>query len=524
MTFKKDDLVTLGKGYDLSKTSFIVLNNTFQIKYANSQAKLLLDWEQNDSWLDKAFNDMWSKLGLPDLINEGKITGVCPVKIKDTFKSWELVPALVDNQKHLFLLDKDLTKQKEFYSILEKSLQEVTGQVFPYHLSVQEYVDEIRNYLESIIRQMPGYVYWKDKNFKYLYCNELTVSQILGLKSPEDIIGKTDYDFGWDTKLVDEYRKIDEEILKTCKPKLGFEETLIREDGKTISLLVNKMPLLNNSGDPIGIVGISIDITDQKRKQELEQHKAILDEKVKVLQLFGGAIAHELRTPLAAINLEVSRMIAQDFPEMDTIRNHETMNDIKKQLLISNKVDVVKENIVDIKESVDSANRFIDFIMHNIGGLSKDVKDMDIIDISTCIQGTLKQYAFVNKAERDLLDIKIDHNFQFHGVQQLVEQVLFNLIKNSLFYLKSIKKGEIYIWTEITPKWNVLHFKDTGPGIAEQHLKSLFSEFFTKRSGGTGIGLAFCKQVMSQLEGSISCDSIEGQYTHFTLKFPLLIK
>ncbi|MDI7065762.1 sensor histidine kinase, partial [Klebsiella pneumoniae] len=71
-----------------------------------------------------------------------------------------------------------------------------------------------------------------------------------------------------------------------------------------------------------------------------------------------------------------------------------------------------------------------------------------------------------------------------------------------------------------------LLFRDTGVGIAPQVLPHIFTRFYTSSaeaddaSVGTGIGLAFCRDVMRAMGGSIECTSVESVYTEFVLTFP----
>ena len=69
---------------------------------------------------------------------------------------------------------------------------------------------------------------------------------------------------------------------------------------------------------------------------------------------------------------------------------------------------------------------------------------------------------------------------------------------------------------------NKLHIKDTAKGIKQEDLPHIFDNLYSKRKGGTGVGLAHCKMVMQSYGGSISCDSVYGVYTTFTLTFPRL--
>lgn len=67
---------------------------------------------------------------------------------------------------------------------------------------------------------------------------------------------------------------------------------------------------------------------------------------------------------------------------------------------------------------------------------------------------------------------------------------------------------------------NILYFKDTGKGIPADVLPKLFEKFYTTTYHGTGLGLAFCKMVMTGFGGSISCTSEYGEFTQFEMVFP----
>ena len=73
---------------------------------------------------------------------------------------------------------------------------------------------------------------------------------------------------------------------------------------------------------------------------------------------------------------------------------------------------------------------------------------------------------------------------------------------------------------EIKSKDNTLYFIDYGIGISEKNINKIFDKFFSNRRNGTGLGLTYCKLIMADMNGSIKCESVEGEYTKFILKFP----
>lgn len=123
------------------------------------------------------------------------------------------------------------------------------------------------NIPNNILMCIPGYVYWKDLNGVYLGCNQME-AELAGLKSPEEMIGKTDYDFPW-KNIASILKKTDERIIQR---RISEEliETPTLSDGRTMVMLTRKSPLYDENNNVVGIIGVSIDITDRKTKEELQ--------------------------------------------------------------------------------------------------------------------------------------------------------------------------------------------------------------------------------------------------------------
>ena len=132
--------------------------------------------------------------------------------------------------------------------------------------------------------------------------------------------------------------------------------------------------------------------------------------------------------------------------------------------------------------------------------------------ISTIVNAAIKEcslsYPEAQDIKLDLEDFQVKYNF--HNLKH----VIINLIKNA--YAHNGRNVEI----EIKSKDNVLYFIDYGVGINENIINKIFDKFFTNNRNGTGLGLSYCKLIMSDINGSIKCESIEGKYTKFILKFP----
>ena len=156
--------------------------------------------------------------------------------------------------------------------------------------------------LENIIALLPGNIYWLDKDGVFLGCNNNMLKGI-GLSSINDYIGKT-YEDLYEKDHIQVIKKTDKKVMDSNTP-IVLEEVAISPGKKPIIYLTRKEPLHDSSCNVIGLLGVSIDITKQKKMQEtLLQTKHRLE----AMEAISFSITHELRTPLSTINLTVSGM------------------------------------------------------------------------------------------------------------------------------------------------------------------------------------------------------------------------
>ncbi len=130
--------------------------------------------------------------------------------------------------------------------------------------------------LQLILDTIPQRVFWKDRNFCFIGCN-LSFAHDAGLRDPGEIVGKNDFELPW-KDVAPLYRRDDQEVMETDTSKLDFEEPQISPDGSTLWLRTNKVPLHDENGKVIGVLGTYQDITKLKQaEEELKKEKALLD-------------------------------------------------------------------------------------------------------------------------------------------------------------------------------------------------------------------------------------------------------
>lgn len=126
----------------------------------------------------------------------------------------------------------------------------------------EEALTNSHNLLKTIIDTVPARIFWKDTNLNYLGCN-YTFAKDAGKDDPQDIIGKSDYDFAWEENAT-LYRADDRNIIESRTPRLSFEEVQKRPDGTTAWIRTSKVPLYDKMRNAIGIFGMYEDITKNK--------------------------------------------------------------------------------------------------------------------------------------------------------------------------------------------------------------------------------------------------------------------
>jgi len=126
---------------------------------------------------------------------------------------------------------------------------------------IETALEESRKMLKMVINNVPQYVFWKDENCMFLGCNQ-NFADAIQIQSPNDIIGKTDFDIVSEDKAK-RFIEIDKQIMKTNKPIYNMVESHKNKNDDIIWVNINKIPLHDIDGNIIGILGTVDDITQR---------------------------------------------------------------------------------------------------------------------------------------------------------------------------------------------------------------------------------------------------------------------
>lgn len=376
----------------------------------------------------------------------------------------------------------------------------------------EERLEWERNLLRTVIDNVPDYIFFKDREGRFLM-NNVPNQRLLGVESVEDVIGKTDADF-LPAEVAMLYAAGDSQIIQTGQPLINQEEPLITRDGEKRYLLTTKIPLKDARGQVTGIVGIARDITDRKHEQDerqLMERKFQETQKLESLGVLAGGIAHDFNNLLTGIlgNASLARM---ELPPESALHSYLEQIELSSQRA----ADLCKQML-----AYSGKGRFI----------------IQRIDLSALVRETLHllQISISKKAV-----LRLNLAEELPGVMAdatQIRQIIMNLVMNASDAIGE-KSGVIAISTSTLyadrkylddlvgaaelPSGNyvVLEVTDNGSGMSAETKAKIFEPFFTTKFTGRGLGLAAVLGIVRGHKGALKVYSELGRGSTFRLLLP----
>ena len=224
------------------------------------------------------------------------------------------------------------------------------------------------------------------------------------------------------------------------------------------------------------------------------QKKLLQSEKMAALGQIAAAVSHELKNPLTGIKMAAYLL---------------------KDTLGEGNVEVNK-CLADIESSVDRANKIVMEILAFSQPVNPIFNAVNVNEVLPEILPLLEYQAqvhsinLVKELAHGLAPVKAD--------KDQLKQIFENLMTNAL---QAMGVGGVLTLVTSQDKDNIIvKVKDTGVGIAEENIKSIFQPFFTTKDKGIGLGLAIVNEIVKKHQGTITVESRLGKGTTFTVIFP----
>ena len=405
---------------------------------------------------------------------------------------------------------------------------------------------ESENLFRILNHSIPDLVWLKDPDGIYLSCNP-TFEKLYGAKEC-DIIGKTDYDFV-EPELADSFREFDTKVMTDGKTSTNEEWVTFASDHHHALLETVKVPMTDISGNLIGVLGISRDITEKKRvENELEKHRNNLE-----------LLVRERTIELASANEKLTSAFEALLTEREKLQTAlDELHALQKQLIhsekmasvgllsagiaheINNPLNFIKGGILGIedyfetnlKDHIDEVELFITSINTGIKRASEivsslshysrrdDLKHQEC-DIHSIIDNCLIMLQNQMRGKVMVTKKYTEKRCLVSGSEGKLHQAFLNIISNAEQAIENT--GTIEIGSEVHQNMVVLTITDSGYGISPDNIPKIFDPFFTTKvvGKGTGLGLSITYNIIQEHNGSISYLSNPGSGTIVTINLPI---
>jgi two-component system sensor histidine kinase DctS len=317
----------------------------------------------------------------------------------------------------------------------------------------------------------------------------------------------------WPPEMVDEYKQRQAiRLAGNAPPREGFESVFMRHDGTRFPVLIIEAPLINTRGVQTGWMGAMIDISEQRRVEEMSrasQERLQATARLATVGEMASLLSHELNQPLAAIASYANG----------------SLNLLKDPGSLAQSQEDVHMALRRIAEQAGRAGRVINSV-HDFVRRRDQTREpvaphalFEAILPLVNLQARKLQVRVLTRIEPRLPAVWCDRT--------MVEQVLLNLARNGMQAMDTPDcRDRVLVLqakraaSNAEQAWVELAVTDVGTGIAADVADQLFTPFFTTKAEGMGLGLSLCRTVVEQHGGHLEFEAQAPKGTVFRFTLP----
>jgi two-component system sensor histidine kinase DctS len=330
--------------------------------------------------------------------------------------------------------------------------------------------------------------------------------------SADELLTGADVPPYWPPEQVPLYQQRQAERLNpstvTEPSREGYETMFVRKGGERFPVMVYEAPLVDNVGKHTGWMSTVVDVSAQRRMEDLsrqQQERLQATARLASVGEMASLLSHELNQPLSAIASYATGSInLMQRPDADTpAMLQQAMQRIAEQAERAGKVIKSVHNFVRRREQA-----------HELLGADVLIESvMPLVRLQARKSGARIEVTVPTPAPR----VKVDRT--------MLEQVLLNLTRNGLQAMEAdtpLADRALNINVQVTQaRWVAFSVVDAGPGVPADVAAQLFTPFFTTKGEGMGLGLSLCRTVIEQHGGVIDFENLLPRGTAFRFTLPL---
>ena len=350
--------------------------------------------------------------------------------------------------------------------------------------------------------------------------------QMVGFTA-EELLGHATPAPYWPPELADEYHKRQEIRLagQVAPPREGYESVFMRKDGSRFPVLIIEAPLINAHGLQTGWMSAFLDISEQRRVEELSrasQERLQATARLATVGEMASLLSHELNQPLAAISSYASG-------SMNLLRAKAGGAGAGADAGGSDALADIELAMRRISEQAERAGKVIKSV-HDF--VRRRDKDREPVTPQALLDAIMPLVSLQARKLGVRVQIKLKHGLPAVLCDRtMVEQVLLNLARNAMQAMDhagvadpslviDVRRAAAVSPSEDAKGWLEFSVADVGPGIPEPIQARLFTPFFTTKSEGMGLGLSMCRTVVEQHGGFLGFEPRRPQGTIFRFTLP----
>jgi PAS domain S-box-containing protein len=371
----------------------------------------------------------------------------------------------------------------------------------------QEALKRESSLLHALMDNIPDAIYFKDTEGRFTRVNRHAPYR--GDRPPDEVIGKTDFDF-----FVEEHARAayedEQRIIRTGRPVIDKEEREVYPDGSITWLSTTKVPIFDKAGRVLGLVGISRDITERKLAEEArielareQASRAEAEAANRLKDEFLATVSHELRTPLTAI-LGWAKMLSGGHVGEEK------------------RAEALETIVRNAQAQAQLINDLLDVSRIITGKLRLEVRTVELAEvIESAVAAVRPAAAAKGVGLQATLDPRAGAVL---GDADRLQQVVWNLLSNAVKFTP--RGGSVRVRLARGGSQVEVTVGDTGQGIAPEFLPHVFDRFrqadmgTTRRHGGLGLGLSIVRHLIELHGGAVSAES-EGRGRGATFRVTL---